>query len=169
MIGLGMVQKIARLLRFDSTRILALKTLLVATRYRGPASSKIGENVARLNGTLSRILLHSDDNRVAELALATMTHANRLALWASYPLPRSTLDSFLIPNLLSNLLTFLRRSNPSYTVLSHAVDLIVTPAQHCPEAYTTIVSLVPLLASLTRASLALRPGAGALARNQSGN
>ena len=106
--------------------------------------------MAKLNGTLSSILIDSEDSGVVELALAAMTHANRLALWASNPLPRSTLDSFLIPALLSNVLTFLRQSNLSYTTLSHAIDLVVTPAQHYPEAYTAIESLVPLLASLAR-------------------
>ena len=120
----GMVEKIAILLDHNFAHSVAVKALLVATRDRASPSSRIGESVAKLNLKLSRILIDSEDNGVIEVVLAAMTRANRLALWTSRTLSPSTLNSFVVPSMLSNVLTFLGPPVVSRFVLQNTTDVV---------------------------------------------
>ncbi|KAI0709169.1 hypothetical protein C8Q76DRAFT_626320, partial [Earliella scabrosa] len=147
----GMIQKVSRLLDFDSAQVLGLRALSMATLHN-LTSSKPGEDVAALHSTLSTLALQSEDIEVVELIVTIMAHATRAVLRMDRLPERSTVQSMALTDTLPAVLRILRRPQISYPLLTHAIDLIVTPAYHCPEECKSVPSLVPFLAALTRSS-----------------
>lgn len=144
------MERIRRLLEFDSTRTLALGSLAVVTQLGAPHNVNCA--VVALNAPLARLAAIAEDHSLIELAVAIMAHATRGVLRTTYEPQNAVLDTMSMFTVLPIVLTILRGPHLSYPLLTHALDLCLTTTRHFPHECRSTPSFVALLASLTRSS-----------------
>ncbi|KAI0709968.1 hypothetical protein C8Q76DRAFT_624603 [Earliella scabrosa] len=157
----GMIQKVTRLLEFDSAQAVALRALSVVILHNG--YPHVGKAVVALHSTLSNLALRSGDIGAVEHMVTIMAHATRTVMKMDQLPDRSVVQSMALTETLHATLSILRRPQVSYPLFTHAVDLITTPAYHCSEECKSVASYLPFLASLTRSDNARTRALGVIA------
>ncbi|EIW60332.1 uncharacterized protein TRAVEDRAFT_45581 [Trametes versicolor FP-101664 SS1] len=146
----GLLRKVMPLLAFDSTRHVALQALAMVTHHGGLQAR---QDIARQNSSLIKLLYdYPDDPKVAELVIMTVTHATEAVVSCEEtPDPRLVKETS-IRAVLEATVAALRKPISSYTLLTHALGLLVAPTQHCPAECKAVPAMLRLLAAFTRSS-----------------
>ncbi|RPD52707.1 hypothetical protein L227DRAFT_514423, partial [Lentinus tigrinus ALCF2SS1-6] len=148
----GFLDMIVDLLEHDLTRYMALKILLA---FAHDGSRKQGDVLTKIAGhsrTLAR-LIHNrpNEHNVVELAVVVMAHAVRFFTSTLTPAASHRLQEIGLHDLLQSMFAVLRRRNPSKSLLTHALMLLITPAQYLPAFCKDDTSMIEFFVALLRA------------------
>ncbi|RDX49823.1 hypothetical protein OH76DRAFT_1482910 [Lentinus brumalis] len=146
---MGMLKKIIPLLDLDSTRHVALNALVMVTHHGGEQSRV---QIARqLNRTLVKLVEDlPDDPKAVELAISTMDHATEAVIANEDPPSLVLVKEIDVQSVLTVTVAALRKPTISYTLVSHALNLLASAAQHCPAMCKAVPGLTALTAAFLR-------------------
>ncbi len=144
-----MLKKIIPLLDLDSTRHVALNALVMVTHHGGEQSRV---QIARqLNKTLVKLVQDlPDDPKAVELAISTMDHATEAVIANEDPPSVVLVKEIDVQSVLAVTVAALRKPTVSYTLVSHALNLLASAPQHCPAMCKAIPGLTALTAAFLR-------------------
>ncbi|RPD56412.1 hypothetical protein L226DRAFT_491582 [Lentinus tigrinus ALCF2SS1-7] len=147
--GPGILQQIAPLLNFDSTRQLALNALaIVIIQCSKGAQQEIARQLIR---TLVRIIRDSPDNpTTVELAMVAMDYAAKAVIGNRDPPPSALLSDIDVYSVLEAAISVLRKPTISYALVIHAFNIITTAPLHCPNQCKLVPGLLTCIAAFTR-------------------
>ncbi|KAI1787063.1 hypothetical protein LXA43DRAFT_1064643 [Ganoderma leucocontextum] len=148
----GLLQNVLSLLEYEDTRSISLETLLAFTYYKGRPSNAIPRELASQHRALSNLInVHSHDPRAIEVAVSILAHATISALDAfrlpNSPIPQEILFLPTHPFVISALRN---PANHRSGLLTHALQLLISPIECFPEACQRVPSLPSLLVSFLR-------------------
>ncbi|KAI1782472.1 hypothetical protein LXA43DRAFT_905673 [Ganoderma leucocontextum] len=148
----GLLQMVFSLLDYEDTRLVGLQTLLGFTYYKGRSGSTISRELASQHRVLSDLInVHSHDPRAIEVAVSILAHATTSALDA-FRLPNSPIpQEILFRPTHAFVISALRNpANHRLSLLTHALQLLISPIERFPEECQRVRSLRSLLVSFLR-------------------
>ena len=147
---IGLLSKIMPLLEYDSTRHMALNALSVVTHHGGPVARR---EIARKNPVLVRLIeAHPDDAKVMELATVTMAHATSAVLSVEDPPDKGILKEIQVRPVLKVTVENVRKPNATHYMIDHALSLLTSATQHCPQDCKATPQMLTLLVSCLRSA-----------------
>ncbi|KAI0709972.1 hypothetical protein C8Q76DRAFT_625279 [Earliella scabrosa] len=140
--------------------------LQVLLRALAIASSRGGldlcREVAKYHTEYVKIAVLSDDPKLFHLSMVLLSHSSRTVVRPEGRSDYSIIPPSAVPNILDVAMATFRKDPDtiSYGLLMHAMDLLITSTEHCPEQCKLDTSLIPFLAALTRSrNIAVRANA----------
>ncbi|KAI1782938.1 hypothetical protein LXA43DRAFT_904559, partial [Ganoderma leucocontextum] len=147
----GLLEKVFSLLEYDETRLLALQTLLGFTYYEGRSGRAISQELASQHAVMSSFIdAHSDNPPAIELAVTILAHAARSALDPFQAPHNPPHEIFFLPTYASVMSALRNPANHRLSLLTHALQLLISPIERFPEECQRVPSLPSLLVSLLR-------------------
>ncbi len=146
---IGMLKKVIPLLDLDSTRHLALNALVMITHHGGEQARV--EIARQLNKTLVKLVQDfPDDPKAVEFAIVTMDHATEAVIGNEHPPSPVLVKEIDVRSVLVATVAALRKPTVSYTLTSHALNLIVSAPHHCPAIFKAVPGLSRLIIAFLR-------------------
>ncbi|TBU57428.1 hypothetical protein BD310DRAFT_821584 [Dichomitus squalens] len=146
----GLLSKIMPLLEYDSTRHMALNALSVVTHHGGELARR---EIARKNPVLVRLIqAHPDDAKVIELATVTMAHATSAVLAVEDSPDKGLVKEIQVRSVLKTTVENVRKPIASHYMIDHALSLLTSATQHCPQDCKAVPQMLTLLVSCLRST-----------------
>ena len=138
------------LLEYDSTRHMALNALSVVTHHGGQVARR---EIARKNPVLVRLIqAYPDDAKVMELATVTMAHATSAVLSVEDPPNKGIVKEIQLRSVLQVTVENVRKPSATHYMIDHALSLLTSATQHCPEDCKATPQMLTLLVSCLRSA-----------------
>ena len=149
----GLMEKIIDLLQHQLTRHMGLQILLVFIHDGSRMQDIVLDKIAGHCRTISRLVQDwsPTDRHATELAIVVMAHSLRFYLSTLDPAAGNRVLDVGLHDILQVMFSVLRAPDPSASVLTHTLMLLVVPAQYFPALCGDVNDLNALLVALFRA------------------